>query len=122
MRLGKRSGVTRTPPFDNPQPKLEVLFFPFGPAATGKSTLLAAVQAALGDYAAQADFETLLAQKGDGAMGRRSPCECGRKWKPNETMMSFRVKSSILAPKTLSMMNQVGKVGRMEKAEGRWLS
>lgn len=38
----------------------ETLFFPYGPAATGKSTLLAAVGAALGDYAATADFETFL--------------------------------------------------------------
>lgn len=38
----------------------ETLFFSYGPAATGKSTLLAAVGAALGDYAATADFETFL--------------------------------------------------------------
>jgi len=37
-----------------------VLFFPFGPTATGKSTLLAAVCAMLGDYAATADFDTFL--------------------------------------------------------------
>lgn len=45
--------------------KEEKLFFPFGPTATGKSTLLRAVQEALGDYAATADFETLLAQATD---------------------------------------------------------
>ncbi len=39
---------------------LEKLFFAYGPPATGKSTLLAAVQAAMGDYAATADFETFL--------------------------------------------------------------
>ena len=50
--------------------KEEVLFFPYGPTATCKSTLLAAVQAALGDYAATADFETLLAQVTDHAGGR----------------------------------------------------
>lgn len=43
----------------------EVLFFPFGPTATGKSTLLRAVQEVLGDYAATADFDTLLAQATD---------------------------------------------------------
>ena len=39
---------------------LEKLFFAYGPSATGKSSLLAAVQAALGDYAATADFESFL--------------------------------------------------------------
>lgn len=39
---------------------LEKLFFAYGPPATGKSTLLAAAQAALGDYSATADFETFL--------------------------------------------------------------
>ncbi|NLA04716.1 MAG: hypothetical protein GX881_03240 [Firmicutes bacterium] len=39
---------------------LEKLFFAFGPPATGKSTLLAAVQEAIGDYSATADFETFL--------------------------------------------------------------
>ena len=43
----------------------EVLFFPYGPTATGKSTLLAALYKALGDYAASADFDTLLAQATD---------------------------------------------------------
>jgi putative DNA primase/helicase len=38
----------------------EVLFFPHGPTATGKSTFLAAIAATLGDYAATADFETFL--------------------------------------------------------------
>ncbi len=39
---------------------LEKLFFPFGPPATGKTTLLSAVEACLGDYAATADFESFL--------------------------------------------------------------
>jgi putative DNA primase/helicase len=43
----------------------EVLFFPHGPTATGKSTMLGAIQAALGDYAATADFETFLKRRGD---------------------------------------------------------
>lgn len=43
----------------------EVLFFPHGPAATGKSTVLEALKATLGDYAATADFETFLARKGE---------------------------------------------------------
>lgn len=49
----------------------EKLFFPFGPPATGKSTLLSAVEAALGDYAAMADFETFL-QKDRGSEGPRN--------------------------------------------------
>lgn len=39
---------------------LEKLFFAYGPPATGKSTLMAAVEACLGDYAATSDFETFL--------------------------------------------------------------
>lgn len=63
--LGTRAFVRRAMGYSaTGHAKEEVLFFPFGPTATGKSTLLAAVQAALGDYAATADFETLLAQKG----------------------------------------------------------
>lgn len=38
----------------------EALFFVHGPAATGKSTFIEALRAALGEYAAQADFETFL--------------------------------------------------------------
>ena len=38
----------------------EKLFMPIGPAATGKSTLLEAVKAALGTYAWVADFESFL--------------------------------------------------------------
>lgn len=45
----------------------EVLFFPFGPTATGKSTLLCAVSATLGEYAQTADFATFLAR--DRVMG-----------------------------------------------------
>ncbi len=40
----------------------EKLFFPYGPTGTGKSTLLRAVAAAIGDYATTADFGTFLAQ------------------------------------------------------------
>jgi putative DNA primase/helicase len=43
----------------------EKLFFPHGPAATGKSTFLEALKAVLGDYASTTDFETLLKRKGD---------------------------------------------------------
>jgi putative DNA primase/helicase len=43
----------------------EKLFFPHGPAATGKSTFLEALKAVLGDYATTTDFETLLKRKGD---------------------------------------------------------
>jgi putative DNA primase/helicase len=38
----------------------ERFFFAYGPPATGKSTFLLALQAALGDYATTADFETFL--------------------------------------------------------------
>ncbi len=38
----------------------EKLFFLWGPTATGKSTLLRAICAAMGDYAATADFSTFL--------------------------------------------------------------
>lgn len=41
----------------------EKLFFAYGPTATGKSTLLSAVSAALGDYAITADFESFLARE-----------------------------------------------------------
>ncbi len=40
----------------------EKLFFPYGPTGTGKSTLLRSVGAAMGDYAATADFGTFLQQ------------------------------------------------------------
>ena len=43
----------------------EILPFAHGPGATGKSTLVEALKAALGDYAATADFETFLARRGD---------------------------------------------------------
>lgn len=43
--------------------ELEKLFFAYGPSATGKSTLLAAVEATLGDYAATADFESFLQRR-----------------------------------------------------------
>jgi putative DNA primase/helicase len=43
----------------------EVLFFLHGPAATGKSTFIEALKAALGDYARTADFDTFLRRKGD---------------------------------------------------------
>jgi putative DNA primase/helicase len=41
------------------------LFFAHGPTATGKSSLLEAIKAALGDYATTADFETFLKRRGD---------------------------------------------------------
>lgn len=44
----------------------EVIFFVHGPAATGKSTFIEAVKAALGDYAKTADMETFLARKDSG--------------------------------------------------------
>ena len=43
---------------------LEKLFFPFGPSATGKSTLLGAVEKTLGSYAATANFESFLQRTG----------------------------------------------------------
>jgi putative DNA primase/helicase len=43
----------------------EVLFFPHGPTATGKSTFLDALRAALGEYASIADFESFLKRRGD---------------------------------------------------------
>ena len=45
----------------------EVLFFPFGPTATGKSTFLRAFSGTLGDYAAVADFDTFLEHTRSGA-------------------------------------------------------
>lgn len=50
----------------------EALFFAFGPSATGKSTLFSAVEAALGDYAAMADFETFLAKPATGGNPARA--------------------------------------------------
>lgn len=44
----------------------EILAFPHGPGATGKSTCVEAIKATLGDYAATADFETFLARRGEG--------------------------------------------------------
>lgn len=41
------------------------LFFAHGPTATAKSSLLEAIKAALGEYAATADFETFLKRRGD---------------------------------------------------------
>lgn len=40
----------------------EILFFPFGPTKTGKSTLLKALRATMGEYATTADFDTFLAR------------------------------------------------------------
>lgn len=40
----------------------EVLFFVHGPAASGKSTFIDAIEATLGEYARRADFETFLAR------------------------------------------------------------
>ena len=43
----------------------EILAFPHGPGATGKSTAVEAIKAVLGDYGVTADFETFLARRGD---------------------------------------------------------
>lgn len=43
----------------------EILAFLHGPGATGKTTAVEAIKAALGDYAATSDFETFLARRGD---------------------------------------------------------
>ncbi len=50
------------------EPVEEVMFFPHGPGATGKSTFLDALKAALGDYAMTADFEAFLKKRGDGGI------------------------------------------------------
>jgi len=44
----------------------ELLFFIGGPTATGKSTFIEALKAALGDYAKTADFDTFLRQNNPG--------------------------------------------------------
>jgi putative DNA primase/helicase len=44
----------------------EVAMFAYGAGATGKTTTLEALRAALGEYAAVADFATFLAGRGDG--------------------------------------------------------
>jgi len=49
-------------------PSEEVIVFPHGPGATGKSTLLEAFKAVLGDYALTADFEAFLKKRGDGGI------------------------------------------------------
>ena len=41
----------------------EIMLFIFGPPASGKSTFLAAISAALGDYAATADFGAFFSKK-----------------------------------------------------------
>ncbi len=46
----------------------EVLLFPHGPTATGKSTFMETVKTVLGDYASTADFETFLRRRGDGGV------------------------------------------------------
>lgn len=43
----------------------EILAFPHGPGATGKSTAVEAIRGVLGDYGCTADFETFLARRGD---------------------------------------------------------
>lgn len=47
----------------------ECLFFAHGPAATGKTTFLEAIKAALGDYSATAAFQTLTMRRGHGPSG-----------------------------------------------------
>jgi putative DNA primase/helicase len=49
----------------------EVLFFVYGPAASGKSTFLESVKATMGDYAATLDFASLLVS-GGGNKGPRN--------------------------------------------------
>ena len=44
----------------------EVAMFVFGPGASGKTTVLEALRAALGSYAMVSDFSTFLAGRGDG--------------------------------------------------------
>lgn len=44
----------------------EVVLFAYGPGASGKTTTLEALRAALGEYATVADFSTFLAGRGDG--------------------------------------------------------
>lgn len=44
----------------------QVLFFLYGTGANGKSTLLEALRALLGDYAQQTDFTTFLDRRGEG--------------------------------------------------------
>jgi len=57
----------------------EVLFFVYGPTATGKSTFLEAVKTALGDYAATVDVEAFLAKRFAG--GGPSPELAKLRWK-----------------------------------------
>lgn len=44
----------------------DILFFVYGPTATGKSTFLEAIKATLGDYAKTADFESFLKRQSGG--------------------------------------------------------
>lgn len=48
----------------------DLIFFALGPTRTGKSTLLAALKATMGDYAASAEFETFLLSKRETAGAR----------------------------------------------------
>jgi len=50
------------------EPTEEVIFFPHGPGASGKSTFLEALKGTLGDYAMTADFEAFVKKKGDGGI------------------------------------------------------
>jgi putative DNA primase/helicase len=43
----------------------EVLFFGYGPTATGKSSMIEALKGVFGEYAVTADFETFLKRRGD---------------------------------------------------------
>ncbi len=52
----------------------QVFFFVYGPGATGKSTIIKAIQGALGSYHKAADFSTFLQQQGrSGGGGAASP-------------------------------------------------
>ena len=55
------AGYTLTGQIDN-----EKLFLMLGPGATGKSTLIEAMMATLGDYAVKASFDTFLVQRNPG--------------------------------------------------------
>ncbi len=46
----------------------EVLFFVYGPAASGKSTYMSAIKNTLGDYAKTADFESFLSRRFGGGI------------------------------------------------------
>jgi len=54
-------------------PRADALFMVFGPTASGKSTFIAAISAALGDYARTMDFASLLKQPNGRSGSAASP-------------------------------------------------